>query len=281
MAKETRSVSLRTGAQVEVWTDGTNIDEPPLVLVPGVAGNKELLGRVFGLFVRGRRVVSMDLSPAFERHVSVLESSVRDVLEVVDALGLGEFDLLGQSFGAQISARVTRARPDQVRKLILANPAVVPSSWAAPAIFARWLGAGALIRFSPRSWRPRLTRLVRNAGGFPIEPELEGEGLEDLVTRIQILRLLPWLRRMLAVRAISWPRELAGVEAPVLVVEGAREAALLPPKLIVYFDQRPNTKYVEMPGGHMPFLVRPEDFVQLVIDFLDASLGLAQQKIEA
>jgi len=281
MAKETRRISLRTGAEIEVWMSGTNIDEPPLVLITGVSGNKELLGRVFGIFARLRRVVVMDLSPVFEPGVSVLESSVRDVLEVVEALGLGEFDLLGQSFGAQICARVTRSRPDLVRKLILANPAVVPSSWAAPALFARWLSAGALIHFCPRSWRPHLARLVRNAGGFPIEPELEGEGLEDLVTRIQILRLLPWFRRMFAVRAISWRKELDGVEAPVLVIEGAREAALLPPKLIVFFDQRPNTKYAEMPGGHMPFLVRPEDFVHLVIDFLDASLGLVPENIEA
>jgi hypothetical protein len=36
-----------------------------------------------------------------------------------------------------------------------------------------------------------------------------------------------------------------------------------------------------MPGGHMPFLVRPEDFVKLVNDFLNASHGLVQQKVEA
>jgi pimeloyl-ACP methyl ester carboxylesterase len=281
MTKATRTVSLRTGAEIEVWTDGANIDEPPLVLLPGVGGSKELLGRVFELFAHDRRVVAMDLSPLFERRVSVLESSVRDVLEAVDALGLGEFDLLGQSFGALVATRVTRARPDHVRKLILAGPAVIPSSWAAPAIFARWLGAGTLIRFCPRSLRPQLARLVRCSGGFPIEPELEGEGFEDLVTRIQILRVLPWVRRMFAVRAISWRTELEGIEAPVLVIEGAREAALLPTKLIVFFDQRPNTKYVEMPGGHMPFLVRPEDFVKLVNDFLNASHGLVQQKVEA
>ena len=281
MTKATRTFALRTGAEIEVWTGGTNIDEPPLVLVPGVAGNKELLGSVFGLLAQDRRVVAVDLSAAFEPGLSILESSVRDLLEVVDALGLSEFDLLGQSFGAQVAARATRVRPHQVRKLVLAGPATIPSSWAAPAIFARWLAAGAIIRFSPRRWRPALARFVRQSGGFPIEPELAGEGLEELIARVQVLRVLPWIRRLLTVRTISWSKELEGIEAPVLVIEGNREAALLPTDLIVFFDQRPNTKYVEMPGGHMPFLVRPKDFVKLVNDFLNASHGLVQQKIEA
>jgi len=275
MAKEIRRIALRTGDEIEVWLGGTSADEPPLVLVPGVAGDKALLGCVFGPFARNRRVVALDLSMMFERGVSVLDSAVRDLFEILDALGLSEYDLLGQSFGAQIAARATRLRPHQVRKLVLAGPAIIPSSWAAPALFARWLGAGALIHFCPRAWRPSLARLVRNAGGFPIEPELEGEGLEDLVTRIQVLHILPWLRRMLAVRAFSWRKELAGVEAPVLVIEGSREAAVLPPELIVFFDQRPSTKYVEMPGGHMPFLVRPHEFVKIVLEFLEVSAEVA------
>lgn len=277
MPREILSFTLRTGAKVDAWVGGAKTETPPLVMIPGVAGNKELLGSIFDLFARDRRVIAPDLSPVVERATHIPVSAVRDLLEILDALDLGEVDLLGQSFGALIATRVARERPEVVRKLVLAGPAVIPSSWAAPAILARWMGAGAMIRATPRSWRPWVARLVRRSGGFPIEPELEGEGLEDLVTRVQIMRVLPWLRRMLAIRSIKWRKELATVEQPVLVIEGSREAPLLPPSLIVFFDQRPNTKYVEIPGGHMPFLVRPDEFVALVRDFLDR-VPLAAQR---
>jgi len=277
MQREIRKFTLRTGAVVEAWIGGKAGAGPPLLMIPGVSGNKELLDCVFAPLARDRRVIVIDLSPVFERGVSILESAVRDAREIVEALRLDEFDLLGQSFGGLIAAHLTRQPPSSVRKLILAGPAVVPSSWAAPAILARWLSAGAMIRVCPRRWRPGLATVIRHSGGFPIEPELEGQGLEDLVTRVQVLRVVPLLRRLLSIHGVSWEKELAGVEAPVLVIEGSREAALLPPKLLVFFDQRPNTKYVELAGGHLPFLVRPEKFVAIVDAFLDQSRAVAQR----
>jgi pimeloyl-ACP methyl ester carboxylesterase len=272
-----RKIRLRTGFELEVLVSGAGSEAPPLVLVPGVAGNKELFSSIVGLLSRGRQVVAVDLSPVVARGASVLQSAVDDMLEVIDALPLTRFDLLGQSFGALISVRATKTRPAAVRRLILAGPATIPSSWAAPGIFARWLGMGAMLRVCPARLRPFVARLVRRAGGFAIEPELDGGRLDELASRIRLVRVLPLVRRLLAVRGHSWGQELQGIEVPLLIIEGDREAALLPGDVLVYFDQRPHTKYVEMRGGHMPFLVRPEEFVALVDQFLDWSTTAAQR----
>jgi pimeloyl-ACP methyl ester carboxylesterase len=93
--------------------------------------------------------------------------------------------------------------------------------------------------------------------------------MDELMTRVRLVKVLPLARRLLAVRGHPWPQELSEITAPLLIIEGDREAALLPTSVLVYFDQRPNTKYVEMRGGHMPFLVRPEEFVAVVRSFLD------------
>ena len=270
MPAETRKIGLRTGFHLEVLESGAESEAPPLVLVPGVAGGKELFSCIVGLLSQDRRVIAADLSPVVARHTSVLQSAVDDLLEVLGRLGLARFDLLGQSFGALIAVRATRARPEAVRRLVLAGPATIPSSWAAPGIFARWLGMGTMLRVCPARLRPTVAGLVRKAGGFALEPELDGGGLDELANRIRTTRVLPLIRRLLAVRGHPWPQELAEITAPVLIIEGDREAALLPDDVLVYFDQRPHTKYVEMRGGHMPFLVRPEEFVALVREFLSA-----------
>src|SRR5204862_447310 len=83
---------------------------------------------------------------------------------------LTRFDLLGQSFGALISVRAIVARPASARRLVLAGPATIPSSWAAPGIFARWLGMSAMLRVCPARLRPTVARVVRRAGGFARDP---------------------------------------------------------------------------------------------------------------
>jgi pimeloyl-ACP methyl ester carboxylesterase len=274
---EIRKIRLRTGFELEVLVSGAASEAPPLVLVPGVAGNKELFSSIVGSLSRDRRVIAVDLSPVVARGASVLQSAVDDLLEVIDALGLTRFDLLGQSFGALISVRTTKTRPAGVRRLLLAGPATIPSSWAAPGIFARWLGMSAMLRVCPARLRPVVARVVRRTGGFALEPELDGGRLDELASRIRLVRVLPLVRRLLAVRGHSWRQELEGIEAPLLIIEGDREAALLPGDVLVYFDQRPHTKYVEMRGGHMPFLVRPEEFVALVNQFLDSGTTAAQR----
>jgi pimeloyl-ACP methyl ester carboxylesterase len=268
-AGEIRKIRLRTGFELEVRLCGAAGAALPLVLVPGVGGNKELFSSIVGLLARDRRVVAVDLSPVVARGSSVLSSAVEDFLEVLDALGLTRFELLGQSFGALISVRAARVRSAAVRRLVLAGPATIPSSWAAPGIFARWLAMGAMIRVWPPRLRPTVARLVRHTGGFALEPELAGGAFDDLVTRVRAVRVLPLVRRLLAVRGHPWRRELAEIAVPLLIIEGDREAALLPRDVLVYFAQRPNTTYVEMKGGHMPFLVRPEEFVARVREFLD------------
>lgn len=275
MPSEKRKIRLRTGSEVEVLLGGAGTGALPLVLVPGVAGAKELFSPIHDLLAADRRVIATDLSPVIAHGSSLLESAVDDFLEVLDALGLTRFDLLGQSFGSLIAVRAAKARPGAVRKLVLAGPATIPSSWAAPGIFWRWMVAGGMMRICPVRLRPWVADMIRRTGGFALEPELDGTGFDELMTRVRTVHVRPLIRRLFAVRGHPWKKEMEGIEAPVLVVEGQREAALLPSSVITFFNERANTTYREIPGGHLPFLVRPEVFRKLVIDFLEAQEAAA------
>ena len=271
MTYEVRAIRLRTGVEVGVIVAGEPGPEPALVMVPGVGGTKEVFSSVIPLLACDRLVVAMDLSPRFARGWTVVDSAVDDLLEVVAAVGLSRYDLLGHSFGALVAARTARSRPAEVRKLVLASPAVIPATMAGVSIVWGWLFMGAAIRYWPRSRPDRLSTFVKRCGGFPLEPEVEGESFEAMTKRIRETKLWPLVRRIWGVAGRSWASELKGVTAPILVIEGDQEFAFLPQAIVEIFRGGAGTKIVEIPGGHLPFLVRPEEFARQVDAFLRAA----------
>ena len=70
-------------------------------------------------------------TPARDTAYSI-ESLVADVQAVIDRLEVGQVDLLGWSFGADLAARVVLERPDRVRRLVLQAPALDFSADAVP-----------------------------------------------------------------------------------------------------------------------------------------------------
>jgi pimeloyl-ACP methyl ester carboxylesterase len=270
MSYDVRSVPLRTGLDLGVIVCGRPGPEPALVLVPGVGGTKEIFSGIVRLLARDRLVVAVDLSPRVARGRTVIDSAVEDLLEVVDALGIASYDLLGHSFGALVAARAIRSRPAAARKLVLANPAVLPATMAGLSVMWRWFFLGAAIRYWPQSRLDPLSRFVRRLGGFPLEPGVEGPSFEAMAKRIRETKLVPLIHRLWGVGGRSWASELEGIAAPILVVEGDQEFAFLPQGIVDIFRGRPKTHIVEIPGGHLPFLVRPEEFAREVDDFLRA-----------
>jgi lipase len=59
-----------------------------------------------------------------------LPQHVEDVLEAVDALGVGEADWLGHSFGGRLALELAAAAPARVRRLVLLDPAL----WVPPPV---------------------------------------------------------------------------------------------------------------------------------------------------
>jgi abhydrolase domain-containing protein 6 len=96
---------------------------PPVVLLHGLFAQKEQWHHLACLLAgHGRRVVVPDLpgfgqSTGFPLAVYRLDGQVARLDEFVDALGLREFDLAGNSMGGAIAARYALAHPRRVRSL--------------------------------------------------------------------------------------------------------------------------------------------------------------------
>ena len=237
---------------------------PPLLLIPGVAGGKELFENILPMLCRDRRVVAVDLDGTTRRGLSMIDRAVTGVLEILDSLDCETVDLLGQSFGSVVAVRVWRQRPDVVRRLILAPPAAPPAGFEAIGYFLGWAAIGALIRYWPLAGDEELVRWVRRLGGYPPEPDLGARGICALRKRVRTTASLRLFQRMISLIGHSWQRELAGVSAPLLVIEGDREARLMAPDLLKFFRERELTEVILVPGRHMPFLAHPVEFVRVV-----------------
>jgi len=269
LREEALSIRLRTGVQVGVLAGGRESPAPPLVLLPGVGGAKELFYSLMEPLGRGRRVWAVDLSPRVGARESVIDSAVKDLQEVLVALDLERCDLLGQSFGAVVAARATRRDGSRVRRLVLASPAAAPRGWLAPRMVFVSLATGGAIRVWPKSRSASLRRCIESLGGYALEPTLGGEDFDALVARVRRVLVFPFFRRLVACAWHSWMAELEGIDKPVLILEGEREVPLLPPAVLSFFRSRPNTSFVVVPGGHMPFLTSPDRFASAVSQFLD------------
>ena len=101
---------------------------PPLVCVHGTLGDFRTWYSVIGPLSKKHRVISVSLRHFYPEHWNGVGDDYRIAQHVADVIAFIEqvdpkpVDLMGHSRGGHICFRVAQARPDLLRKLILAEP---------------------------------------------------------------------------------------------------------------------------------------------------------------
>ena len=101
---------------------------PPLVCVHGTLGDFRTWNAVLGPLSKKHRLIVLSLRRFFPEHWDgvgtdyLMAQHVSDVIGFIEKLNAGPVDLMGHSRGGHISFRVALARPDLLRKLVLAEP---------------------------------------------------------------------------------------------------------------------------------------------------------------
>jgi pimeloyl-ACP methyl ester carboxylesterase len=151
--------------------------------------------------------------------------------------------LVGHSLGGLIAAQLAAREPDRIHRLVLVDPAGVPSGRALslePLALASSIAAV----------RPRFFGLlVADALRWGPDAILRG-GLYALGTDVRI--------------------DLASIRAPTLVVWGERDL-LIPRRLAeTWRDAIPGARLTVLPdAAHVPMVESPSAFVQALFDFLE------------
>jgi pimeloyl-ACP methyl ester carboxylesterase len=140
---ETQVLSAPNGVDYAYRATGAS-DVPPLVALQHFRGNLDnwdpaLIDALAG----GRQVVTFDnrgVAASSGRTPNTITQMALDAIDFIDALGVGEVDLLGFSIGSFVAQEIALVRPAAVRKVVLASSAPQGASgmhgWAADVIGA-------------------------------------------------------------------------------------------------------------------------------------------------
>ena len=178
--------------------------------------------------------------------------------DVLDALGLGEVDLLGAHTGSRLAVELAHQRPDQVRKLVLIGASVY-----SPEELARQK-----VDFGPQPFDPDGGHLVQKWTGWS---SWRGPGVTDeMISRYVADSVRDYERVWWAHRAVfehDMGARLETLDHPVLVI-CARDDIEIPTRRAA--GRIRNGRFVErLDWGHWLYEAHTEDFADLVREFLD------------
>jgi pimeloyl-ACP methyl ester carboxylesterase len=137
-------LSAANGVDYAYRSTGGASGVPPLVTLQHFRGNLDNWDpALVDALARGRRVITFDnrgVAASSGTTPSTIAQMARDAIDFIDALDVGEVDLLGFSIGSFVAQEIALVRPSIVRKLVLASSAPKGAAgmhgWAADVINA-------------------------------------------------------------------------------------------------------------------------------------------------
>lgn len=199
---------------------------------------------------------------------------VQHLAEFVDHLGLREFAVVGSSLGALIATLLYLRMPERVRKLVLVSCSTLLGEFdetlREATLQSRENGRRGFAEITPEVTRQRMANICFDPDSVP----------ESLVLMQMTCNALPgalsaYERRMAGLldftksQAHSVGARIHDVKVPILVVWGVQDPRGRYELALQQFGHLPNARIVPFAHcGHLPHLEHPEQFNQLLIDFL-------------
>lgn len=240
-------------------------DGEPLVLVPGLAGGYELLGRLVRVLAHQFKVICYQLrgeqDPLTARRPHGLVDLAEDLADVQDALLLERPTMVGISFGSAITLEFALRHPQKIGRLVLHG---------VESRFRNRLGGRiarlALEQFPLPHDNPFFNQFFRMlfARGESIDP------LFDYVTAQCWSTDQSVIAQRLAMLADFDVRDrIAALTVPALVVAGQDDAIISAAAQQELAAAIPDGQFVSVAGsGHLCFLTRPKAFARAISEFL-------------
>jgi pimeloyl-ACP methyl ester carboxylesterase len=257
-----RQVQTASGAVGYLDTGG---DLPVALFVHGVATASSLWGNAIPLLADERRCIAVDLplhgrTPAAPDQEFTLGAMADFLTEFCDALGLTEFDLVGNDTGGAICQVFAVREAKRLRTLTLTNcdtqgnyppKAFLPTIWLAKLGVLAPLGRRA--RGSARMRRRMLATTLQDVKSVP--DELTASWAQPVfATRETSQAFQHWLAKMNDRELVAIEPELKRLQAPTLLVWGTKDPFFKPRWAEWLRDTIPGaTQIVEVPGGKLFF----------------------------
>lgn len=272
-------------AQTFVTGDGVRIayrldgkpDKPVLLLSNSIATDMHMWDGQVAALGSHFRVLRYDARGHGGSDVPVppysLDRLGRDVVELLDALGLARVHVLGLSLGGIVAQWLAIHVPERVDRLVLTNTAAYlgpPSQWdRAIADLLQQPDMKATAETFLRNWFP--ASILRTGGG-----EVESFRRTLLATSRNGVAG-SWA----AIRDTDLRRTLRLVDRPTLVIAGADDTVTTARHGEEIAAAIPGARLEILPAVHLSNVERPREFVDLVVAFLAGTGHAAPTTVEA
>lgn len=252
------------------WISAGDPRTPPVVLLHGYGTSKEAMMTMSSWLAPAHFVIAPDL-PGFGQHAFHEGEThdgrfyAREVMRLLDALGIERASIVGTSMGGAIAAEIAISHPERVDRLVL----LAPAGLVAPVEndFMRRANAGENpLRLENEEDFDRVVDLV-----FVRPPPTPSPVRRFFVLEAQ--RRLPGTKRIIPalepfVRA-GLEGRLERIKAPTLVLWGGQDRVLDPSLLPRFLAEIPGAQGESIPdAGHVLFHDRSEAVRERLVPFL-------------
>ncbi|MET2832611.1 alpha/beta fold hydrolase [Mesorhizobium shangrilense] len=260
---ELNFATIGDGTRIAYRFDG-DAGKPVLVLSNSIATTLHMWDGQVGELSKHFRVLRYDFRGHGGSSTPVgaysLDRLGRDVLELLDALGLERVHFLGLSLGGFVGQWLAIHAPERIDRLILSNT----SSHLAPASYFDERIA-AVLQADDMSE----TAEVFLGNWFPARMVAANEPIiEEFRTMLLTINRQGLAGLFAAVRDADLRRTIALISRPTLVIAGRHDTvtALSHSELIA--EAVPGAKLVVLPAVHLSNVEYPAEFTQAVLKFL-------------
>ena len=261
-----------------IETNGTKLyyemlDEGhPLVLLHGGYMDRRMWDDQFEVFARKYQVIRYDIRGFGKSEMpQVLYSHVEDLYALLKHLNVKQAYLLGLSLGGMIAIDFTLEHPEMVDALVLVGTAVrgfVPSFTEEQLKFEEQLAASFIKATEERN----ISQLVEAVMSHPtLVPSPEYASARQRVRQNLSEYSFVFVLDPAPMREITPPavERLSAIRVPTLIIVGDEDAVMLHQIADKLEQDIPTTKRVGITDTHhMPNIEKPEEFNQVVLDFL-------------
>lgn len=259
------------GHPVHYLEGGPVSDAAPVLLVHGSSGEKDNWNRVARFLTPRHRVIAIDLpgfgdSPRWPEYGLALQDQLAALAAIIDALGLQQLHIGGNSMGARIAALYAASHPQRVRSLWLPGPSGVLS--AQPSDLLRHLQAGGdnpLFVRSTDSYDAYLHWLMTAPPQIPA-PVKRGMA-ERALHKAEFHRSV---FDAVARETASLEQAVAGMTVPTRIVWGERDRIWHVSGATLLADHLAQASMLLLPGGHLPMIEASEAVAADYLAFLSS-----------
>lgn len=257
-------IEVDDGCKINVEVEGP-ADAPALMLSNSLGTNLHMWDDQVPEFAKHFRVIRYDRRGHGQSHVPKgpysMERFGRDVLAVLDALGVKKTNWCGLSMGGMVGQWLGANAPDRVEKLVLSNTHCYyadKSPWNDRIKTVKEKGLAVMVEGNMQRWftegfRQRSPEVIERMKGLFTGTDPNG-----------------YIACCEAIRDMDFRASNPTIAAPTLVIVGAQDAATPPSAGEEIARQIKGAKVVSLDAAHISNMEQPQAYTKAVLDFLGA-----------